>query len=67
MMTIIMLFQFHIGTIKRQGTGIYASGLPNFNSTLVRLKDLQAQCDGVGIAFQFHIGTIKSSAFECCY
>ncbi len=34
--------------------------IPNFNSTMVRLKEAQALGTGTSMLFQFHYGTIKS-------
>ena len=33
-----LLFQFHYGTIKRKQYETYSTIVPNFNSTMVRLK-----------------------------
>ena len=55
-------FQFHYGTIKRQGTEERQGLFAYFNSTMVRLKERSKvininECK----VFQFHYGTIKRS------
>ena len=55
-----ILFQFHYGTIKREGDKKEAVTRLYFNSTMVRLKALAAEEDYKQQIFQFHYGTIKS-------
>ena len=54
------LFQFHYGTIKRFATQFGLSCISHFNSTMVRLKELEIWMLTVYLIFQFHYGTIKS-------
>ena len=54
------VFQFHYGTIKSASNLATVSFIPNFNSTMVRLKAAGRLRGGRGAVFQFHYGTIKS-------
>ena len=58
-------FQFHYGTIKSMTEEASKAAKANFNSTMVRLKEV---ISGGGLdvhLFQFHYGTIKS-LYGCC-
>ena len=52
-------FQFHFGTIKRPIILADIPLQPDFNSTLVRLKDSASPDAAAETKFQFHFGTIK--------
>ncbi len=56
-----MLFQFHYGSVKRVGRQRKMLILVNFNSTMVRLKEVNHASICVEIyGFQFHYGSVKS-------
>ena len=56
------VFQFHYGTIKSCGQMLIERLLlQDFNSTMVRLKEVvNTALTGGTSSFQFHYGTIKS-------
>ena len=61
-----LLFQFHIGSIKRSGCqSCHALDICRFNSTLVQLKvNYPLSPPESALRFQFHIGSIKSNDFN---
>ena len=55
-----VLFQFHYGAIKGKHFGSIFAGPLDFNSTMVRLRDVKrGMASGAGLWFQFHYGAIK--------
>ena len=55
------MFQFHYGTIKRWVAGDAGGVCERFNSTMVRLKEIDVDLVDTLTMFQFHYGTIKSN------
>ena len=55
----VIAFQFHYGTIKRMKNADKQYAVPNFNSTMVRLKERHCNYNRYRGGFQFHYGTIK--------
>ena len=53
------IFQFHYGTIKSMQPNLDIQTFHNFNSTMVRLKELPFVIYPYNELFQFHYGTIK--------
>ena len=53
------VFQFHYGTIKSLPHPRSPNNNSYFNSTMVRLKELEARGIILERKFQFHYGTIK--------
>ena len=58
------LFQFHYGTIKRLSPPSSVTNQCYFNSTMVRLKDIDYRFKVDTYEFQFHYGTIKRQAVK---
>ena len=58
---VALLFQFHDGTIKSPSELLLRLHFRNFNSTMVRLKEIMFLSDCTHKLFQFHDGTIKSA------
>ena len=52
-------FQFHYGTIKSFSRALLQQRNVHFNSTMVRLKELNNLINQSQTIFQFHYGTIK--------
>ena len=57
----MLLFQFQYGTIKSKKFATNIIKIGNFNSSMVRLKDLFGLVRVVLFIFQFQYGTIKSA------